>query len=180
MRSTTNRLIAALAAVVVVMGSGCDDAATTMETTQAPQASLNRNPLVLRAIPAAEETAVVVIDERGGEVKAGGHMLIVPRDAVEQPTQFTMRVVPGSFVQVDLTAVRVSNGMKVTAFPIDLRLKLNYRSAIVADEDRLEVAYLVDDSPFGNQEELNSEVDVYGKWVTARVRHFSQYAMVVD
>ena len=180
MRSTTNRLIAAFAAVVVVLGSGCNDAATTTETLQPAQASLSRNPLVLRAIPAVEETAVVVIDERGGEVRAGGHMLIVPRDAVEQPTEFTMRVIPGSFVQVDLSAVRVSNGMKVTAFPVDLRLKLNYRNAIVLDEDRLEVAYLVDGTPFGNQEEMNSDVDVNGKWVVGRLRHFSTYAMVVD
>lgn len=178
MRSTFQRLMAAAALAVAVIGTSCSDAGVAPTEMQAAQ--LMSGPYVIRATPAESEEAEEVIDWRGGDVRVGGHVLSVPNGAVTEPTRFTVEVVAGPFVQVSLSAKSVANGSPVRTFPIELRLRLNYRDAVVTQEGRLGVAYLVDGTMHGRREATPASVDVFGKFVEARLSHFSTYALVID
>ena len=181
MRPITRRLYATVALAATMTGVSCADAGSP---PLGPQASVlseaPAHPYVLRAVPAAAETAVLVVDAGGGVLRAGGHMLIVPGNAVSQPTEFTMTVLPGLYIQVDLSARLVSDGAVVTRFASELQLKLDYRDGIVANDRRLAVAYLVDDTTLGRRQRMPGSVDAVGRFVTAELTHFSTYAMIVD
>lgn len=187
MRSLTRRLLPNLAVIAAALfGISCGEGAappfepqSELMTTEV--STLSRpSQYVLRSTPAVAEAAVVVIDAAGGEVKAGGHILIVPRGAVTAPTAFRMEVLAGSFIQVDLSAVQVSDQAPVSRFPIALRLKLDYKSALAVNEGRLGVAYLVDGTVTGRQQRMPAFVDYSGRFVDGLISHFSTYALIVD
>ena len=179
MRSKLRHLMACAALAVVVTGTSCSDMPVS-SPAEMQAANLLSQPFVLGVMPAQYQVVEDVIDWQGGDLRVGGHVLFVPNGAVLEPTRFTMEVLAGPFVQVSLHATRVSNGATVSTFPINLRLRMNYRDAIVLQEGRLGVAYLVDNTTLGRRESMPSSVDIHGKWVDARLSHFSTYALVID
>ena len=179
MRSILRHLMACTALAVVATGTSCSDVPVS-SPAEMQAVNLLSNVYVVRTVPAASEVAEEVIDRQGGDIRVGDHVLFVPNGAVLEPTRFTVEVVAGPFVQVSLHATRVSNGATVSTFPINLRLRLNYRDAIVLQEGRLSIAYLVDNTTLGRRQKMPSNVDVFGKFVEARLSHFSTYALVID
>ena len=111
----------------------------------------------------------------GGTISVLGHSLKVPAGAVTVPTLFTMVVLPTGFIEVDLRALLPDLfGTVITTFNKPLKLTLHYRRTTdVVDPSRLVIVHIN-----GTEyEPLRSTVDPTKKTVTAKLRHFSKYAM---
>jgi hypothetical protein len=124
-----------------------------------------------------------IIGLRGGELSLNRHTLDVPRGAVLVPTAFTMKTNASGPVQVELRATIGflfgildvgSNG-----FLKPVELSLSYAKATnVSYPSHLKIALLNDDGSI--REILPSVVDTQKKTVSAKLPHFSRYAMVCD
>lgn len=181
MRFAKQRLITGVMVAAAFLSGACGDVvAPPLQQQASLLGSVDVSTLVLRATPAVAETVVAVIGQDGGEIRAGGHILIVPGGSVAAPTTFTMKVVAGNYIQVDLHATRVSDGAEVTSFPKPVRLKLDYKHAVVVTESRLDVAYLVDGTALGSKQVMSGSVDYNGRYVDALLSHFSLYALIID
>ena len=124
-----------------------------------------------------------VIGIKGGEITVLSHTLAVPRGAVLEPTAFTMRVAPTVKVEVELTAAIEKAGGVIDVgsdgFEKPVSLSLSYaRATNVKDPSRLRVVLLNDDGSI--REVLPSTVDLKKKTVTAKLPHFSRYALACD
>jgi hypothetical protein len=145
---------------------------------------------VVRETPTTGETQSVsaVIDRRGGELKLGGHLLSVPRAAVDRPTLFRMELAgrrnpdgTRSLV-IELKATRVENGVEVDVgdrgFAEPLNLKLSYERAVdVRDAEALRVLYLADGTEDGRLHDVGGRVNVRNRFIQAKITHFSKYAV---
>jgi hypothetical protein len=180
LHSVTRRVGSLLVAALVFAAAGCSDQSRSPLGLDAQFSTLTGPVLVVRTTPAIEETVALVIDSRGGELKSSEHMLVVPRGAVDSPTLFTMKVSSGMHVRVDLSAVRVADGVRVSQFPEAVKLRLSYRNVLRPDEDRLVVTYLQDGSVLGRKTRVGSERDKGNMFVDGMLFHFSAYAMAVD
>ena len=123
-----------------------------------------------------------VIGRDGGIVRLGLHELIVPKNAVRNPTLFNLSTKLGSNLIVDLTALDQVTGEVVDRFPIDLQLRLSYLMIPVprGQLHKLVVVWLKDDSPSG---ELRREKTTHlprEKYVVGWINHFSQFAMGME
>jgi hypothetical protein len=79
---------------------------------------------------------------------------------------------------MDLKAFRNSDGAEIKVFEDDVKLKISYADlAWLGDPDRLTVVYLVDGTPSGRKEKVNSEVVKRDKRVTGKLKHFSFYTL---
>ena len=136
--------------------------------------------LVQRDTPAERDSVYATIGVNGGELRAGGHELTIPRRAVTEPTVFMMRVLEGNYIHVELTATNVRTGEEVERFGTEVKLRLSWAEGKVADRRGLVMAYLVDDSVNGRQELLKTVVDVHGRFIDSRLTHLSQYAIAFD
>ena len=124
-----------------------------------------------------------IIGIKGGEITVLSHTLAVPRGAVLEPTAFRMRVAPTVRVEVELTAVIEKAGSVIDVgsdgFEKPVSLSLSYaRATNVKDPSRLKIVLLNDDGSI--KEVLPSTVDTKKKTVTAKLPHFSRYAMACD
>lgn len=136
--------------------------------------------LVQGGIPTGELRASQLIDSGGGEVHLAGHALLVPEGAVEEPTLFSMAVVPGAYVEVELVALvgDVNVGESGFADGRVVTLSLSYASATGLDDpERLTIVHRRDD---GQLEPLVSAVDRRARTVTTGLRHFSRYCLATD
>jgi uncharacterized membrane protein YgcG len=129
-----------------------------------------------------DDIAISYVTSRGGTLAAGGHQLVVPPGAVEQPTWFVMTVIGGNTVHVRLKAWRVSDRAPVTQFPEDAPIHLKLNAANVADVDQryLSVLYLRDGRYDGRLETQPSSFDAQNKVLTGYLTHFSEYCMGID
>ena len=174
-------------ALALVAGA-CSDLETPSAPEMTAQFAAGRNvtrsggpgTLVERDTPATRDSVFATIDSRGGELRAGGHVMTVPRRAVTEPTVFMMRVLEGNYIHVDLTATTVRTGEEVALFGQEVRLRLSWANGKVSDHRRLVMAYLLDNSTTGRQELLKTIVDVHGRFIDSRLTHFSQYAIAFD
>jgi hypothetical protein len=120
----------------------------------------------------------------GGRVTLAGHTITVPFGAVLTPTLFTMKVSPDGYVEVELTAVRIS----LFGWRIDVgsrgflggrtvKLEMSYaRATNVTDPSRLIIVRKLSDS---NVEVLESTVNQEAQVVETQLDHFSGYAMAL-
>ena len=141
----------------------------------------NWQQIVRRLAPVFGELRVELIGTSGGTVRAGGHTLMVPKNASSEPAYFVMRVVPGDYIHVQLYAFSSKTGKRIEQFPIPVQLSLSYADAQVDDLSKLVVEYLVDGEIDGPREALTGGVlDTTNKTLTVLLYHFSGYAMAID
>ena len=132
------------------------------------------------------QTTVVIVGDLGdaligpvgGSLSVDGHRISVPPGAVPHPATFTMEVLSGRTVEVDLTAVDPETGEDVggKGFAIPVQLALSYDDVSIrdADVDRLVIVRIHED---GRREPLPSTVDRATKQVIAELDHFSKYGL---
>ena len=118
-----------------------------------------------------------VIDQNGGSLNIGNHVLTVPAGAVDAPTTFVMSKLVDE-IEVGLTATRLlPNDIGRQGFNVPLRLSLSYANAaeVPANVNALKVAWVKAD---GTYEVQSSFVDESGDAVIGELNHFTAYAVV--
>jgi hypothetical protein len=123
----------------------------------------------------------VLIDKDGGVIKDGknGHELIIPRNAVQEPTFFSMGTLGVSKVVVKLVAYRARDLESVTRFPKVLTLRLNFTKGNVGNPNALKIVY-VSGLDLNILEVFPTTISGSGLQVEADINHFSSYSMALD
>jgi hypothetical protein len=123
----------------------------------------------------------VIIDRDGGVVTDGknGHQLIIPRNAVQEPTYFSMGTLGVNKVVVKLLAYRARDLESVTRFPKGLTLSLNFTKANVGNPRQLKIVY-VSGLELDILEVFPTTLSSSGVQVEAIIDHFSSYSMALD
>src|SRR5262245_48380176 len=119
----------------------------------------------------------VVIMPSGGVVQLAEHQLVVPRSAVTHPTVFTMTLLYGSNVIVDLHAVDKTTGAVVDEFSKPVLLILSYAGLNLPDDEQLKLTVVWLEDGSGRLVPMPSVVNPGAEHVTGWLTHFSQYAM---
>ena len=178
----------------------CTDAGTLTDVTPSfdrktvdpPQDFTTLLPGQLKLPAGALPIAQATIGPEGGTVTLNGlpkdgqptyHRLVVPPNAVAQPTLFTMVLGSSTTVEVDLFAYRrASNGrwenVGAAGFRVPVYLELSYAWATrPVDPAKLGVVYLV-----GNRvrERMPARANEHAKQVVGTLRHFCRYAVDID
>lgn len=130
--------------------------------------------------PVESEVATAIIGPEGGSLSTTRNTLQVPPNAVSHPTEFTLEVVGGNHILVDLSARTVNGGQTVSQFPVPLTLTLGYRGLIKNGQvNRLRNVYLFLDSP-SYLVPLFFTVNKSDKSLSSPIWHFSQYGMAIE
>lgn len=131
-------------------------------------------------VPMLELSQVVGL--LGGELTVAGHKLTVPAGAVSTPTLFTVRAMNNGYIELELSAV-VDGLLGVinvgeSGFDKPVTVTMTYaRATNVTDPQRLKVIRLKDN---GRHEILPTTVGPNGLTISAKLDHFSRYAMISD
>ena len=135
--------------------------------------------LVERTSWADGASVSAVITPSGGAVQVEQHQLVVPKFAVPHPTVFTMTLLYGRNLIVDLHAFDKTTGQEVDTFLVPLQLELSYAGLPIAREDLhdLTVVWLQDDSPDGQLVPVKTTINPSTQYLTGWLTHFSAYAM---
>jgi len=165
--------LSAIAAGILITIGGCTEQAPTGNSGPETGAQFQRLELQQTAtagaaydVPGAEK----VIGTEGGTLEiTGGHSLTFPAGALGQPTRIRARV-DARYVQVDLEPHGIN-------FPAGREpvLKLSYAAAAPVSAKSLTVVYL--DQAGRVLENMNGTADASSRVVTARLPHFSKYAV---
>lgn len=176
MAKTPLRAALALVAGILITIGGCSDnqpaaPARVASAEQFQKVALRRGPSY-DLLGAAEVRSDKVIGPEGGTLDiGGGHSITFPAGALSAPIRIRGRA-DVRYIQVDLgpNGLRFPEGRE----PI---LTMSYANAAapVAD-DRLTIIYI--DESGRTAEDLNGQVDPVQKTVSAKLQHFSLYAMV--
>ena len=129
---------------------------------------------LLRLVGNLLQLVVKVIGLDGGLLSLGDHSLLVPRGAVEQPTTFSMELLKSEYVMVDLTATRRGVDVGEQGFDKPVTVTLSYDGLRIKDPSKL---FILRVNENGQHEKLPSVVDSRKRTVSARLDHFSKYAM---
>jgi hypothetical protein len=119
-----------------------------------------------------------IIDQNGGSLSIGNHVLTVPAGAVDGPTTFTMSKLVDQ-IEVGLTATRVlPNDVGSAGFSVPVTLSLSYANAaeVPANASEMKVGWV---KANGSIEVQRSQVDASGEVVIGSLNHFSAYAIVM-
>ena len=119
-----------------------------------------------------------IIDENGGSLNIGNHLLTVPAGAVTAPTTFTMTKLVDE-IEVGLTATRLlPNDVGRQGFKVPVKLSLSYANAtqVPANVSEMKVAWVMAN---GTLQAQPSVVDPSGEVVVGSLQHFSAYAIVI-
>ena len=134
--------------------------------------------LVQTTVAVVGDVGTALIGPVGGILQVDDHSISVPPGAVPNPAEFSMEVLAGRTVEVDLRAVDPETGDDVggRGFTRPVQLALSYADANVSrrDVDRLVIVRIHDD---GTREVLPSVVNKYTRQVTAELDHFSKYGL---
>ena len=124
-------------------------------------------------------SVAAVITPSGGVVQVEQQQLVVPKSAVAHPTVFTMTLLYGTNLIVELQAVDKTTGEEIDTFPVPLQLKLSYAGLPVAPDDLhdLTVVWLQDDSADGRLVPVKTTINPNTQYLTGWLTHFSAYAM---
>ena len=118
-----------------------------------------------------------VIDQNGGSLNIGNHVLTVPAGAVDGPTTFTMTKLVNE-IEVGLTATRLlPNDIGREGFAVPVHLSLSFANAadVPANIAEYKVAWKKAD---GTLEIQPTVVDASGSAAIGALNHFSQYNLV--
>lgn len=122
--------------------------------------------------------AAAVIGAEGGVLQIGEHELIVPADAVDEPTVFSMAIADSAHIRVNLAATRISADGQIVnvgekGFLKPVHLTLSYSAATEpVKESELLILWARSD---GTLEAQPTTVDTAAKRVKADLGHFSGY-----
>lgn len=135
------------------------------------------------------------IGSSGGSLSLAGHVLEVPEGAVSQSLCFTMELVTGDVVDVDLHAWEMESSESCSAesgekeakspegtlwqgeFEVPVKLGLTYeRTNNVSDPSRLLIGWAISATEL---ELLSSSVDTTSETVWTELDHFSQYVLAM-
>lgn len=169
------RGLLALAAGILITIGGCAEQSPTI--TSGPEAGTLYQLLEVRSLPAdpsysSSTTPRVeqVIGPEGGTLSIpGGHSIAFPAGALSAPTRIRAKV-DSRYIQVDLEP----HGIQFPA-GYEPELKLSYAAA-QSVPSRLTVIYLDDAGRV--LEDMSGTNDATNKLVSARLPHFSRYALV--
>lgn len=136
----------------------------------------------------SRSTSSVIRPNRGGELGLAGNLLVVPTDAVTEPTLFVMEVNNAGCngkadLFVKLSAFQQDADRKYTISvghlgflkPLDLRLNTDPIAEKV-DPDQLRIVWQKTD---GSQEVYPTTLDTAGKKVWTTLNHFSDYLLAM-
>jgi hypothetical protein len=118
------------------------------------------------------------IDENGGSLNIGNHVLTVPAGAVDAPTIFTMTKLVDE-IEVGLTATRLlPNDVGSQGFNVPVKLSLSYANAaaVPANAASMKVVWVKANGQLMAQP---TEVDASGAAVIGTLEHFSSYAIAI-
>lgn len=119
------------------------------------------------------------IDEAGGALSIGKHLLHIPAGAVSGATVFTMSKAPGDIkVSLSATSTRMGalpNDVGAKGFQKPLKLSLHYGSSF--NDTKARDARIIWLKPLGGTETQATSLDTQGKWVIGSITHFSDYAI---
>jgi hypothetical protein len=133
---------------------------------------------VARETDPAVGVVTALIDQKGGSLSIGNHVLTVPAGAVDGPTTFTMSKLVDQ-IEVGLTATQIlSNDVGSAGFHVPVTLSLSYANAteVPANASEMKVGWV---RPNGSIEVQRSQVDASGEVVIGSLNHFSAYAIVI-
>ncbi|MBI4541247.1 MAG: hypothetical protein HY704_17230 [Gemmatimonadetes bacterium] len=117
------------------------------------------------------------IGREGGVLRLAGHRLKIPAGAVDAPTLFLLVPAADGYVEVKLQALRGSTDVGEKGFRKPVELSLTYGWATnVTNPRQLLIVHLVGDSR-EHLEPVKSLLDESSRTVTARLKHFSRYAI---
>lgn len=137
-------------------------------------------------VKTVEATLAKLLGRDGGILALLGHVIDVPAGAVSEPTIFSMTVIQGGYVEVELMATPKSllssllfwRKVEEVKFNKPVDLSLSYaRATNVTDPSRLKIMRVKAD---GRHEILPSVIDYEKKTVTAELDHFSRYCLIAD
>lgn len=200
MLSMLKRRSAVLVLLAATMAWGCDIAPTEPISTQGPveieSSSENLLGGVLETVGGLFRTTVrlvgtvvevvgevgeALIGPVGGVLEVADHDLVVPAGAVPHPTTFSMEVLDGWTIGVELLATDPETGDDVgeKGFTRPVQLALSYANADIrrVDVDRLVIVRIHED---GTREPLPSRVDKESRQVVADLDHFSKYVLCTN
>lgn len=175
MAKTPLRAALALVAGILITIGGCSDNQPAAPTTvasaeQFQKVALRRGPSY-DLLGAAEVRSEKVIGPEGGTLDiGGGHSITFPAGALSAPIRIRGKA-DARYVEVDLgpTGLRFPEGREPT-------LTMSYANAILTvAEDRLTIIYI--DESGRAVENMQGTVDPVQKTVSAKLRHFSKYAV---
>ena len=134
--------------------------------------------LVQTTVTVVGDLGTALIGPVGGLLEVNDHDLSVPPGAVPHPTLFSMEIVEGRTVVVDLRAVDPETGADVggKGFKVPVTLALSYDDLKLNRRqiDDLVIVRIHDD---GTYERLPSVVNKDTKQVSAKLDHFSRYGL---
>ncbi len=177
-----NRLKSSVAALAMSLFVwGCDNAGMT-QPELAPSAVVVTSTSGRRFQVVAEkdkraESVSAQIGRQGGVLTLGRHSLYVSPGAVKQPTKFTITRDAADALRVKLTAGRQSeNDVGAEGFDAPVYLVLSYAQAedVPRDRSTIKMVYF---RPDGLVEELETDVQVWGKYAGAELPHFSLFGL---
>lgn len=177
MRQSWLGVIAVVAGTALV-AAGCDTPnSSPVQTVVAPRASSPTSILKLLEGLGGGETQMAVIGRFGGKINVGPNSLVVPRNAVSNPTLFVFTLKSKPYIAADLTAWDLTTGAPVTTFKVKLELTLSYANAVtpMQDKSRVVMYWILNGTPVEGQP---TNPDLKGKKVTAQINHFTDYGPV--
>jgi len=186
---TYRRSLIAAALATFALGAAACERADTITNSVAPsydhssddsydyKTSVPVKKLVKYKKTIGDQFASAVISRGGGRLTVGNNTLEIPKRAVDEPTVFTMRVVAGDTVVVQLHATRLVSGRAYGYFDKPVTLYLSYEDADPADVSKLLITYLVDGTTSGEKQGLPSARRFTDKTISAHLFHFSNYAL---
>jgi hypothetical protein len=115
------------------------------------------------------------IDKKGGALSIGDHVLYIPAGAVEKPTTFRMRKMPGD-IKVGLTATRKTpNDVGHAGFNVPVYLTLSYANGQnMKAIGQLKILWI---KPDGSTEAQPSQVKSSDKVVVGELTHFTDFGL---
>jgi hypothetical protein len=187
-RTRSSRFVAAILLLFSV--AACDRGSDYSNHPTAPQSFLSggsygeytlANDPLLPGLLQGQLSISGLLGTVGGTLEVLGHSIFVPEGAVSRRTLFTIFALPGGYVEVDLNAgIRGILGILFDVggrgFDEPVTVTLSYeRSTNVPDPSKLVVLRL--NGLFGQPEEIPTTVDPVNKTVSAKLDHFSRYAI---
>lgn len=151
--------------------SHADEVLVTYET--------NSGYTVARETDPAVGVVTATLDEAGGALSIGRHVLHVPAGAVAGPTQFTMSKATGD-IRVTLTASSgklgtLPNDVGAAGFLKPLKLGLYYGGSY--SDTKAREGRVIWVKPLGGTEAQPTSLDTSSKWLFGSITHFSDYAI---
>ena len=132
---------------------------------------------VARETDPAVGVVTAVIDQNGGSLNIGNHVLTVPAGAVDAPTTFVMTKLVDE-VEVGLTATRLlPNDIGRQGFNVPVKLSLSYASVNNVSSDDAPGLKVMWVKPSGELEEQPTDVDTAGQAAVGSLYHFSGYLL---